>query len=202
MAEYRINLIRGRVPSPAQRQGLFWAMVAYVLICGVALVIVAHRGVRDSAAAASRRAGVEAREGQVRAAEGIRGELPAFARELGGEIEQNAKTLDAIRDTLSQRVQVAPLLFGVLGHAAATGARMTRLDIDGTQRRMLFDLAVSEKAAENVAWSQDLIARCKQDPALAPLLSDIKPVGERRGALDGQPAVVYEFACALAKPKG
>ncbi len=37
MTTFEINLIRGQVPAASKRRGMFFAMVAYLLVCGLAL---------------------------------------------------------------------------------------------------------------------------------------------------------------------
>ena len=114
MADFNVNLIRDMVTPYARRKQMFWGMVVYLIVFGVAVVFVAGDLTRKMIGTAAGRREVEDVEARAWKGEERKGDIESYARSMEGELRSASGKLKSIDNMLGKRRGLARVLGGLI----------------------------------------------------------------------------------------
>ncbi|MCX7819317.1 MAG: hypothetical protein N2652_08930 [Kiritimatiellae bacterium] len=181
METIRINLLRGQVPSRAERVRLFYLMLGYLLLTGTVLVVLLSQQTRVVLRLRAQQRVLDAQERWFRRQYPQFGRLAEFADDVRMGLSHCRSQLAAIERTLQQRADLAPL-FIALTEPMLPGMRLTMVALDREKKSLSFEVAVPAATFDrrSAQGEGDLIAAWNANPVVRARLRSVALIGTRR----------------------
>lgn len=199
MAEYNINLINDTVMPPQRRRLTHSLLVAYLLICGVILVVVSYRETRILMAAFGNRGELTRLDSEFRAGYPGHDTIEDYDQVLDQKMHHTVDKLAAIGDVLDRQTSVSGLMLWLTEPLPAE-MFLADFNIEGDDREVRFAIAVPAfRAGGKTLEANDLIALWEENPELMDRVDDLKLLISRRQMLDRRRMRVWSFSGQLKK---
>ncbi len=197
MPEYRINLIRDRVLPPRRRRLAHAALVLYLLLCGIALVVMSYRETRALIAAIDSRGELARMDTEFRAGYPEHDTIDAYDQVLDQKLRTAVDTLAAIGDVLDHQTSLSALMLW-LTEPLPPEMFLANFSLDREDREIQFAIAVpARRRGAAPAEANDLIALWEENPDLTRRLDDLRLLISRRQTLQRRPMRVWRFSGRL-----
>lgn len=198
MIEYRINLLRGRVPTSAHRRRRYWLMVGYLGVAGVALVAALSMSTGRLLETNRLRGKSAALETQFRAMRGDVVSITEHAALQQSQLQEKRRALESVAAHYAADPFIAPLLQALVLKLPA-GALVRHVAIQGEEKTISFEiLFVGAQSARNVAPA-DLLARWNEDSLLAAHVSGLAFLGSRVEGIVSREDTIWRFSASLKR---
>ena len=196
MTAFRINLIRGLTPTAKQRERIFWGMISYLVLCGVALVGIAYYETRRLAATFGLRADIALLDAQFRNEHPGQTDILRYAKKMKEQLFECADKLESVRWIQTTRVTLAPILLA-LAAPLPSDIDIAGLQIDSEKRTLEFELIVPITGMGERVDAGRLIGIWNEDPALISRVGKISSAKSQRQSMEGKPVYVLRFTASL-----
>jgi hypothetical protein len=201
MTEFRLNLIRDRVPDVRRRRARYRGMLIYLGVVGLVLVFVLGGATARLVRAAGLRAEIRDLERTFRAEAGQEGGIRARALELEDELARRYVTLQAVDRRLAASVRAAAVL-RELALSLPAGVSLRSLQVNEREGTLSLDLLVQGLAVEETTGPSDLLARWQDNMVLAAPLKHLAYQGSQLESPGQQSDVVWRFSGRLSRGGG
>jgi hypothetical protein len=198
MATFGINLIRDYTPPPETRRMIFLGMIVYLVVCGVILVFLSHRGASRLVATHGMRLQIGVLENQFRREHPGQNNLLVYGRELKQQMEEFAGKLEAINAVCDQRTDLARILLS-LSAPLPRDVNIASVNLDREKGAVEFEVAFLVGEHGEAVDASRLIAAWNSDPALMAQVGRISSMKSERRRLEGKTLDVWRFECALPR---
>ncbi|HMP75846.1 MAG TPA: hypothetical protein PKE12_06070 [Kiritimatiellia bacterium] len=196
MIEYRINLLRGRVPSPEIRRKRYWVMLAYLAVTGALLVLVLGWGTSRLLQARECRVRSEALEAQFRAlypdGDGIR----EYAALLRRQMAAQQASLQALDRRYATRVSPAPMV-QAMAFSLPPGAVLRYFSVDGKDRLATFEILVIGGRAGKLGGPTELMAQWEKNQDISARLQNITFLGSQVEGVMARDDTIWRFQAGI-----
>lgn len=198
MADFQINLIRDRVPPAAVRLRRFWVMVAYLILCGILIVIASYRAVEDGIAADNIREEMMRQERFFcQARPGSRGILDCYQK-VSRMLESSVRALESVNRVMASRVHLARVLLRIQLSLPA-GVTLHSAQMDSANRAFDFELSCQEGVAPEGISPSDLVDAWRRDGTLMTEIRDAVYQSSQQRMLDGRTYTIWKFTAQLVR---
>lgn len=198
MAVFQINMARSRVIPAARRRLWYRMLVVYLGLSGVILVLLAGAATRYLVVALDRCQQLARLEAQcLRSCPGY-GDIEDCAQQTGARMAHSADTVEAIAGILSNRTQVAVLVFGLAVPLPGEMA-LNNVDMNADKRDLTFEVWVPENGAPSGMTPPNLVPLWTRNPALTAQVAQLASVNSQRTRMNGRGFSVWRFTGRLPK---
>lgn len=194
MVRFEINLIRDEVLEHGQREAVFWSMIGYLLVCGLAGVGLAYRAASTVETVERRIADVTAMEQFFLKEHPRAGGILEFVRSRHRVLEQRVEAMEAIRASLAGHVSLARI-FASLSAPLPPGAYILSLEMEDASKVARFSVAIP--AADGEMTAADLTGQWGKDGSLMEQLREIRSLVSQRQRVDGKSMLIMRFSAPL-----
>lgn len=202
MIEFRLNLIRDQVPTPAQRVLRYRLMMLYLGISGLVLVVsVALASQRLVQASALRAQSQHLETIFGRGREGSGDGLVTGASRVKNRLAAQAKALQASDQFLARDPRPARLLRAMV-RSLPPGITVRMFSLSREDHSVNFELLAIGGGEEGQGGPTDLINHWQKDEELSAELKDINYTGSQVEGVGGRSDVIWRFTGRLAKGGG
>ncbi|MCZ7592001.1 MAG: hypothetical protein M5U15_07510 [Kiritimatiellae bacterium] len=139
MIEYRINLLRGRVPDAGRRRRRYWGMVGYVALAGIILVATLALSARRWMESKEYHRQVALLESEFRSSHNGFDGIRDFVRFQQQQLEKHSRSLQALGDFYATDLRVAQLLEALIVKLPP-GAMLNRFAIEPENKNIQFEV--------------------------------------------------------------
>lgn len=201
MIEFRLNLIRDRVPSAQTRRRHYWLMIGYLAVSGVLLAITTGMATQRLLAAAhlrTERAQLEA---------GFRNEHPTgdsiqeFYRDILDQLGRQKGMLQAVDARLRGDLRFAAMLRS-LAQSLPSGVSLRSISVNPENKSIQVELLSMNADGERASSPSDLLARWNQDAAIASQVREWTYKGSQSEGGQGRNDRVMRFDGQLQRRDG
>lgn len=199
MRSYRLNLLEGRVLTPAQRRTGFVVFVGYLVLSGVVLVFVANITTRLMVQAVRDRAQGEALALEWREARPEAPDMFVYERSLRARTTDLQDALGDVDAQVEQRVFLAGILYW-LEADLPRGAFIYAVDQNRGKNTFEIKVAVPLRVQSEVD-ANDLLQTWRENEALTRRLHDLRFVISQRQSLERQTVYIWSYSARLDREK-
>jgi hypothetical protein len=196
MLMFEINLLKDRAVSAPVRKALFWGVVAYLVLCIVALAWLANSSTHRLLRAARLRRDVDASEWEFHKSHHRSQDILVFAQRAKSRLEMDAQSLETIEKLIRNRVSLVNIISALTAPLPA-GVDLLKLSLDGRADELNFSVLIPEGRAEQQISGGRLTSVWNADETLQSRLERIRAMSTRRDRIDGRAVVVMQFSAAL-----
>ena len=202
MIEFRLNLIRDQVPTPAQRVLRYRLMMLYLAVAGLVLVVcvaLASQRLVQAGALRTQSQHLESLFGRGR--EGSGDGLITGASRIKNRLSAQAKALQASDQLMAGDPRPARLLRAMV-RSLPPGITVRMFSLNREDRSVNFELLAIGGGEEGQGGPTDLINHWQKDEELSTELKDINYTGSQVEGVGGRSEVIWRFTGRLAKGGG
>lgn len=202
MIEFRLNLIRDQVPTPAQRLLRYRLMMLYLAVTGLVLVVsalLASQRLVQAGALRAQSQHLEALFGRGR--EGSGDGLITGATRMKNRLSAQSKSLQASDQLMARDPRPARLLRAMV-LSLPPGITVRMFSINREDRSVNFELLAIGGGEEGSRGPTDLINDWQKNADLSAELNEINYTGSQVEGVGGRSDVVWRFNGRLAKGGG
>ena len=197
MAHFEVNLIRHEILSPSRRRVLFWCMLAYLLLCALALGITAHHAGQQLLLMLGAREEMARLETEFVQNNPGQGGVLACRQRLEARLQARAVRLEAIARILDRRIGLARLMAQLLAPLPPE-VTISDLDFDRGKGEISFSLLLPAGNSRSGSLSpSQIIQLWKEDPGLAARIRDLQAVSTQRRMVGNRPMLNLRYSCQL-----
>lgn len=196
MIEFRLNLVRDRVPPPRQRRARYWAMVGYLAASGLVLVACVAWACTRLLQAEDLRAQSLRLEATYAEDRGGGESIPDGAQRLYRRLSAQIEGLRAADRQMEAAIRPARWLKG-LALSLPPAVSIRKFALDGESRTVTFELLVLGGSPERDAGPADLLADWQRDAAVTRGLKDISYLGSQIEPAGDRSDVVWRFSARV-----
>lgn len=198
--EFRINLIRGQVPSASERRRRYRLMVLYLGVAGVLLAVAMGSASKRLVEARGLRRQCQEIEDRFRSERGGGEGIPNHARELDQRLAKGVSALRSVERQLATDARPARLV-RALALSLPSGVSLRRVVLNGEDQSVLVELLVFGGGAGQDAGASDLLETWSRDAAIADQVKNLAFLGSQLEGNVGRSDMVWRFSGHL-KGKG
>ena len=200
MAAFEINLIRDRVLSKPFRKGMFWGVLAYLLLCSVGLAIVVHRAALRMVDATEQHREMRVIGQQFHADHPDERDVLSYAQGLRERMVLSADLLAGVGACLRANVSLPPILLG-LAQPLPEESVLVNVDLDIEKGTIQFSVMTPARKGRSMTAGQ-IIDRWEQEGTLNQHLKEIRAETSQRQYSSGIPVLVHRFSATFANGPG
>lgn len=198
MIEYRINLLRDRVPGIARRRRRYWLMVGYVALAGIALVLVLKMSVTQWLEARELRRRTELMETQFRSTRNEADGIQPFVEFQHKQLEGHQRALQALDQFYASDVRLAPVLMALVKHLPRS-AIIRSFSVQGDAGTIQVEILFVGLQAARGKDPAELLALWNADALIASQLGEISFQGSNVDGVATQNDIIWRFTATLKK---
>lgn len=198
MIEYRVNLLRGRVPSPAQRRNRYWAMIAYLGVTGLLLVV--SLGFATARLLDARRLRQQSSVLEERFLATHEGEanIRSYAWKLHRQLTGQQTAIQAVDRQLQADVRLAPLLKALV-FSLPPGAILRQFSLGGENQitTVTFEVLIAGGYTSQMGNPADLLARWGQSADISDQIKGLTFLGSQVEGIMSSGDTIWRFSGTL-----
>lgn len=198
MIEFRINLIRDRVPSAARRRRRYWAIIVYLAAAGMVLTMALGVSAARLTEARLLRRQQDRLEEKFRAAHGDGGTIRTYAADAEQQMINQLNTLRAVNARLAETARPAELIYALLS-ALPEQSSLQRFSLNNEERTVTFDVMIMGGGAGRGGGAADLVTRWTQDLQVSAHLEQISFLGSQMDGNVLRKDMVWRFSGQLKR---
>ncbi len=200
MAHFEINLIRDRTLPRPLRKGLFWGLLAYLVLSGIGLAIVAHRAALRFVDATAQHRELRVIERQFKADHPNEKSVLSCAQGLQKRMDTSVGVLSGIEGTLRNSFSLSRLLLG-LAKPLPADCVLVNVDLRTKAGMIQFSVMTPASKTQNLTAGK-IIDFWAQEGTLEAQLKEIRAETSQREYRAGRPVLVHRFSATLATGRG
>lgn len=198
MIEYRINLLRDRVPGIAQRRRRYWLMVGYVALTGIALVLVLKMSVAQWMETRELRRRTDLMETQFRSTRNDADGIQSFVDFQHKQLEGHQRALQALDQFYASDVRLAPVLMALVKHLPR-GAIIRNFSVQGAAGSIQVEILFVGLQTARGKDPAELLALWNADALIASQLGEFSFQGSSVDGVATQNDIIWRFTATLKK---
>ncbi|MCF7854683.1 MAG: hypothetical protein K9N51_07795 [Candidatus Pacebacteria bacterium] len=196
---FNIDLACDYVAPPAKRWCVYCFMHLYVLLCGIALVMIAHLSTRRLVAVVDQHREINNIRYEFRRQHPGESDMVRYVRELQDKLSHAYGLLNGMTENVGDRVEMADILLGMASRMPDHSA-ISSFAWGGAGRELFFEVTVPySKGMDKATSPQELIASWQSDPALSMRLDNITSLSTERRTERGRNQMVLTFEAELTE---
>ena len=176
MTMLEVNLIKDRVLAPRRRKVLYWAMLAYLGLCGILLVVVVYFDTYRMTAAIDYMREAAAIRKAFHEAHPEEKDLITFARGLERDLQADIRRVETIEDLVERNAHLTRILLG-LSVPMPRDIALTEFRLDHQAQKVAFTLSYAEDHEQE---AMDLFTLWNASTNLGREVSDLRSVSQNR----------------------
>lgn len=196
MIEFRINLIRGQVPSAPARRQRYRLMIAYLAVAGMLLAVA--MGVAASRLVETQALGRQRDELEARFLAGHEGadSIRSHARNLERRTAREVAALRLVERQLVGDARPARLLRALV-LTLPSGISLRNFTLSAEEQVVTFELLVFGGSAEKEAGASDLLALWARDTVINSQIKELNFLGSQMEGNVARNDMVWRFSARL-----
>jgi len=198
MMDFKINLIKNKVPSLEKRRFIFAGIILYLFVCGFVLVSLSYRITANFVKIDKDKEAVALLEKKIYTQNFPGKNLYADASKMKTKISQYVEALERINNVLAKRIDLTTL-FLRFSAALPIGAHIDNFKLDNLNKVLSFYVVAPEDKMRGTFDTSKLISYWKNDTYLMSQIEHIQSSISRKQKRKEEQISISEFSCSLAK---
>lgn len=201
MIEYRINLLRGRVPDVGQRRRRYWGMVGYVALAGTVLVATLALSARRWMESKELKRQIAMLESGFRSSHSGFDGIQEFVRFQQKQLGKHTRALQSSGDFYATDLRVAQLLDALIVKLPP-GAMLNRFAIESENKNIQFEVLFIGAQTPRSEMPVELLSQWNSDETISSQLGALVFQGSSVDGVATRKDTLMRFTAPFKKGGG